>query len=133
MQPPMLNGVVKPADAIARGTHVYDEPTRKYKEVEQKFQEFPRVMYHETEGEKNALDQNHMLSLESAGWRTIPFPPKPAKETVTAAPADLAMIVLQQQQELKAMHEQLQSMMDAKADEPKRGPGRPRKEELTEA
>lgn len=124
MQQPTLNGVVKPADTIAKGPHVFNENTRKYVELpQQAFAEFPRVMYHETEDAKCANGKEEQVQMEAAGWRTKAFPPKVvAKETVTAAPADLALIVLQQQQELKAMSEQLAKLTNSAAatDEPKR-------------
>jgi hypothetical protein len=136
MQQPTLNGVLKPADVIARGPHVYDEATRKYKEVPAVHSEFPRAMWHETKGYCEAKSRENLMKLEAEGWQTKPFPEKPKKETVVAVSADLALIVLQQQQTMKDMQEKL-AAMEAKQpttapaipEEARRGPGRPPKTE----
>jgi hypothetical protein len=133
MQPPTLNGVVKPADQIARGPHVWNEATRKYEERPAIFSEFPRAMWHETKGYAEAKDKNEQLKMQSEGWQTKPFPEKPKeKETIVAPAADLALIVLQQQQTMKAMQDQLEQLQaqqptttPAIPEVAKRGPGRP--------
>jgi hypothetical protein len=110
MAQPVLNGVLKPADVIARGSHFYNEATRKYEERPQTFSEFPRAMWHETEGYREALSPEQMKHMESLGWQKKPFPEKPKKETILAPAADLALIVLQQQQQMQAMQAELQKL-----------------------
>jgi hypothetical protein len=112
MQPPMLNGVQKPADVIARGPHRYDEATRKYVELPQSAPSpYPRAMFHETLGASEAASPEQQRQMESERWKTTPFPPKPEKkENVVAPAADLALIVLQQQQTMKAQAEQMETM-----------------------
>ena len=124
MQPPILNGVVKPADVIAKGPHVYNEATRKYEERPIVFKEYPRAMWHETEGYKEAQTSEDQLKMEAAGWQTHPFPEKPKKETVVTSPVNLAEVLLQQELEMKALRAQLDSLTKP---EEKRGPGRPPK------
>jgi hypothetical protein len=135
MQAPVFNGVLKPADVIARGPHVFNEATRKYEEREQRYTEFPRAMWHATEGYQEAQSHEQMKHMEANGWQTKPFPAKVvAKETVVAPSADLALIVLQQQQTMKAMQEKLEKL---ESERPTTAPaipevahrGRPRKEE----
>jgi len=133
---PILNGVQKPADVIARGSHIYDEATRKYKEVPYvpSEHEYPRVMFHATEGEIFAQSREHELKLAEEGWRRNAYPAKVAKDTVTTPPADLALIVLAQQQQLQAMQDKLAKLSEPSttpivAEEVKRGPGRPPKVE----
>jgi hypothetical protein len=135
MQQPTLNGVMKPADVIAKGPHVYNPATRKYEEKTPIFSEYPRGMWHQTLGYKDVLSLDEQKKLQAEGWRTSPFPaPAVAKETVVAPAADLALIVLQQQQMLASMQKKLEEMNEpnttpAIPEEAKRGPGRPRKEE----
>ncbi len=139
MQPPQLNGVEKPADAIARGPHVYDPATRKYKEVQQTFSEYPKAMWqHETRKYKEAQSRDEEMELKSAGWQAKPFPEIVAKpkETVVAPSANLAEIILQQQQAMNKMQEQLEQLQAQQPSStqaipkvPKCGPGRPPKPE----
>jgi hypothetical protein len=107
----MLNGVQKPADAIARGPHRFDEATRKYVEIQPTFSEYPRAMWHATEGEGLAESKAQQVHMEANGWQAKPFPAKPvAKETVTAPAADLALIVLDQQRVMRQMQEKLEQL-----------------------
>jgi hypothetical protein len=134
MQAPQLNGVQKPADVIARGPHKYNEATRKYEEIPFSVSEYPRAMWHH---EKRLYQEAHSKAeqdaMQAEGWQTKPFAEQVAqKETVTAAPADLALIVLQQQQTMNAMQEKLAQMekerpTTAPAIPEHRGPGRPPK------
>ena len=142
MPTPVLNGVLKPADQIARGPHVFNEATRKYEERPQTFSEYPRAMWnHEMRIQKDAISRQDQQAMESQGWSTKPFPEVMAKETVTAAPADLALIVLQQQQTMTAMQKQLETLQATQPtttpaipeEAPKRGPGRPAKVHPEEA
>jgi hypothetical protein len=136
MQQPTLNGVMKPADVIAKGPHVYNPATRKYEEKTPIFSEYPRGMWHGALGYKDVLSLDEQKKLEADGWRTSPFPEKVvAKETVVTPAADLALIVLQQQQMLASMQNKLEELTasaptttPAIPEEVKRGPGRPKAE-----
>jgi hypothetical protein len=111
MAQPVLNGVEKPADQIARGPHVFDEATRKYKELPQAFSEFPRAMWHQTLGYKEAGSREQKLQMESEGWSTSPFPAvATAKETTQTQAGDLAMIVLRQAEQMQKMQEQIAAL-----------------------
>ena|SRR5579863_8392577 len=112
MQPPTLNGVVKPADVIARGPHIYNEATRKYEERAPIYSEFPRAMWHETDGYKEAHSREEQLKMEGAGWQTKPFPEKPAKDTVVASPVNLAEVLLTQELEMKQLKQQLAALTE---------------------
>jgi hypothetical protein len=112
MAVPVLNGVQKPADVIAKGPHIFDEATRKYKEIPQTFSEFPRAMWHQTLGYKEAQSREQKLHMESEGWSLTPFPAKVAKELIMAQSGDLAMIVLQQQATMQQQAELLQQMQE---------------------
>lgn len=130
MELPTLNGVTKTAEAIAKGPHRWNESTRKYEETTPLRSEYPRAMWHQELGYVAAGSRTEQDKLESEGWQTKPFPEKPvAKDTITAPAADLALIVLQQQQTMQAMQDKL----DRLTEEPKRGPGRPKAHAETEA
>ena len=107
---PMMNGVLKPADAIARGPHKYNEATRKYEEISGGWPHYPVMMFHADGSSCEAMDARHEAKLEKDGWQTKPFPAKPAKETVVAPSADLALIVLQQMQTMKEMGDKLAAL-----------------------
>jgi hypothetical protein len=111
MPVPVLNGVEKPADVIARGRHVFDESTRKYKEVFDPPSEFPRAMWHQQLGYKEAQSREQKQQMEAEGWSITPFP---SMAVVQPGPAvgsnDLALIVLQQAQQLQKMQEELQRL-----------------------
>jgi hypothetical protein len=131
MQEPTMNGVLKPADAIARGPHVFDEATKKYKEVSGPWPHFPVIMFAADGTSCEALNENHQRTLVGEGWNLKPFPSKPAKETTVIPAPDLAMIILQQQETMKLMQDKLASLeakqpTTAPAIPEHRGPGRPR-------
>lgn len=104
-----FNGMQKPADVIAKGPHVYDEATRKYKEAPSIFSEYPRAMWNDDGGYIEARSLEHRKELEAKGWKIVQPPVKVAKENVQAPAADLALIVLQQQQEMKRLTELVES------------------------
>lgn len=103
MQTPTMNGVQKTAEAIAHGPHVFNQATRKYEEIAPIFAKYPRAMFHPDLDALEATSPENQAKMESEGWRTTPFPAKVAKETVMAAPVDLASIILEQQQEMKKL------------------------------
>lgn len=103
MQTPTMNGVQKTAEAIAHGPHVFNQATRKYEEIAPIFSTYPRAMFHPEHDSVEVSSPESQAKLESEGWRTTAFPTKVAKETVMAAPVDLASIILEQQQEMKKL------------------------------
>jgi hypothetical protein len=108
----VMNGVQKPADVIARGPHVYVESERKYKEASPVVSPWPRAMWHEDGGYTEARSLPHQKELEGKGWKTQPFPPKPVAAAAMPQSADLAMIVLQQQQVLEQQARQIAQLME---------------------
>lgn len=127
----VMNGVQKPSDVIAKGPHVYVEAEHKYREVPASRSEFPRAMYHETEGYMEANSKDHQEILETRGWQTNPFPVKPAKESPVAAGADLSLIVLQQRQAmdeqaklLEQQGKQIAALMEAAETKPRAQKGK---------
>ena len=110
MQTPTLNGVLKPADVIAKGPHFFNEATRKYEERMPAFTEYPREMYHADLDAVEATSREHQAQLESQGYRTTAFPANPAKEPVSAVPVDYAALILSQQQQMAAMQAQIAAL-----------------------
>lgn len=111
MQTPTLNGVLKPADVIAKGPHVFNEATRKYEERSPTSpQPYPREMYHPDLDAVEATSNEHQSQLEAQGYRTTAFPAKPAKEPVSAVPVDYAALILSQQQQMLAMQQQIAAL-----------------------
>jgi hypothetical protein len=110
MQEPMMNGVLKPADAIARGPHKYNEATRKYEEISGGWPHYPVMMFHADGSSCEAIDARHEAKLEKDGWQTKPFPAKPAKETTVIPAPDLALLVIEQMQAMNKMQEKIAAL-----------------------
>ena len=112
MPTPILNGVLKPADVIAHGPHIFNEATRKYEERQSVTTEYPRAMWHHgTRQYAEAQSREQQNKMGAEGWSTKPFPEQVvAKDTITTPPADLALIVLQQQQMMAAQAVQMETM-----------------------
>ena len=107
---PMMNGVLKPADAIARGPHKYNEATRKYEEISGGWPHYPVMMFHADGSSCEAMDARHEAKLEKDGWQTKPFPAKPAKETTVIPAPDMALLLLQQMQMIDTMKDKIASL-----------------------
>lgn len=104
----VLNGVQKPADMIARGPHEYIEAEHKYREKPATFKEYPRAMWHDDGGYTEAVSKDNQTALEAQGWSSKPFPVK-VPQAVQAQGTDLALILLQQQQEMNKLKELVES------------------------
>jgi hypothetical protein len=138
VQQPNFNHVQKPADVIARGPHVFDEASHQYKEIgtyQPSEHVYPRAMFHQDLPDSTANSLAEQREMEAQGWSVKPSAAKPKKETVVTPSADLALIVLQQQQMMQQMKEKLEALEEkqpttapAIADGPRR-PGRPAKPE----
>ena len=84
------------------------------------FQEFPKTMYfHETGANCIVSAESEQIKMEKAGWSTKPTAPKTeakiAEEPAPEEPAPEDPFVAAEQEEIEPP-------------EPRRGPGRPRKE-----
>lgn len=101
----VMNGTLKPADAIARGPHIYLEAEKKYKETPYTMQAFPRELYHQTEP---PLIVNNDLEMEGAiarGFQKAAFPAKPLQPESASVGIDLNLLVLQQIQKMDKQNE----------------------------